>query len=289
MRIEFLVCLGLVAAAGMWGCERNTDPFGANPGTTMVPAMITIPAGTFRMGDTAVGMGPVHTVSLGAFAVSQTPITQQQYSNVMDSNPSYFNYDVIGDWTTTYPVESVTWYHAALFCNALSKLAGRDTVYVYAQGIIDSSVVINYTKNGYRLPTEAEYEYACRAGSTTDYYWGRNYPPATTADTLAIDSNAFWYPNSQNTTQPVATLKPNRWGLYDMCGNVWEWCNDWVGNYSSATATNPAGPATGSYRAIRGSSWANDDPELLCSSYRGANHPDSGFIDQGFRVVVGAR
>jgi formylglycine-generating enzyme required for sulfatase activity len=207
----------------------------------------------------------------------------------MHSNPSYFNFNIIGNWTTSYPVESVTWYDAALFCNALSKMLGRDTVYVYAHGSIDSTVAIDYAKNGYRLPTEAEYEYACRGDTTTDYYWGRSYPPATTADTLAIDSNAFWYQTSSNTTHPVATLKPNPWGLYDMCGNVWEWCNDRVGNYSSAAATNPTGPATGRYRVIRGGSWFSADPELLCSAYRGGNLPDSGFIDQGFRVVLGTR
>ena len=93
--------------------------------------------------------------------------------------------------------------------------------------MIIGNLNIDYARNGYRLPTEAKWEYACRAGTTTDYYWGRNYPLATSADTLAIDSNAVWYDNSPTSTQPVATKQPNAWGLYDMSRKLWEWCNDW--------------------------------------------------------------
>jgi formylglycine-generating enzyme required for sulfatase activity len=199
--------------------------------------MLSIPAGTFQMGDTNAILlnqgslsSPLHSVTLGAFTMSQTLVTQEQYLEVMDTNPSFSKSG------KTYPVESVTWYDAALFCNALSKMAGTDTVYNYAgDGIMDASVVIDYSKNGFRLPTEAEYEYAYRAGTTTDYYWGRNYPPITTADTLAMDSNAVWYYDSPDGTHPVATKKQNLWGLYDMAGNLWEWCNDWYGSYRSVS------------------------------------------------------
>jgi formylglycine-generating enzyme required for sulfatase activity len=172
---------------------------------------------------------PIHRVTISAFYIDTTEVTQNEYLLLMKTNPSRF---VQG----THPVENVTWYDAVLFCNARSIRDHKDTVYKYnsilgrnpnggVTGLEDLS--IDMKKNGYRLPTEAEYEYACRAGSTADYYWGMNFPPTTHADTLEIDNNAVWYFNSPNCTQPVASKKPNIWGLYDMNGNVWEWCNDW--------------------------------------------------------------
>jgi formylglycine-generating enzyme required for sulfatase activity len=153
-----------------------------------------------------------------------------------------------------------------------------------------TALAINYAKNGYRLPTEAEYEYANRAGTTTDYYWGRNYPPTTTADTLAIDSNAVWYYNSENGTQPVATKKPNAWGLYDMSGNLWEWCNDWHGSYSATSQTNPTGTTSGIFRVLRGGSWYDYGYAYgLCAAYRDVLNPENEGGNVGFRVVCGAR
>jgi formylglycine-generating enzyme required for sulfatase activity len=221
--------------------------------------------------------------------MSKTLVTQAQYQAVMGLNPSYF------DSGSTWPVEQVSWFDAARFCNSLSRLAGLDTVYTYT-GIYQgsgydtlTSVAINYAKNGYRLPTEAEYEYANRAGTTTDYYWGRNYPPTTAADTLAIDSNAVWYYNSPNGTQPVASKKPNAWELYDMSGNLWEWCNDWYGSYSATSQTNPTGATSGSCRVLRGGSWLNGYAGALCAAYRDGGNPGLEDGNVGFRVVCGAR
>jgi len=261
--------------------------------TFKLPTMVSIPAGTFQMGSTNATLGatPVHSVTLGAFTMSQTLITQEQYLAVMGTNPAYF------DSGRAWPVEQVSWFDAARFCNSLSRLAGLDTVYTYT-GIYPSgygydtltSVAIDYTKNGYRLPTEAEYEYANRAGTTTDYYWGRNYPPTTTADTLAIDSNAVWYYNSENGTQPVATKKPNAWGLYDMSGNLWEWCNDWHGSYSATSQTNPTGTTSGIFRVLRGGSWYDYGYAYgLCAAYRDVLNPENEGGNVGFRVVCGAR
>ncbi len=271
--------------------------------------MVGIPAGTFQMGDSnanLVNQGssstPVHSVTLASFSISQTLVTQAQYLAVMDTNPSYFN---SGALSANYPVESVNWYEAAWFCNKLSKLAGLDTVYTYTGVSRDTgvdtlaAVAIDYTKNGYRLPTEAEFEYANRAGSTADYFWGGSFPLVTTADTLAIDSNAVWYGNSSSSTMAVASKKPNTWGLYDMSGNVWEWCNDWYATYIKTSQTNPTGPATstGSGRVLRGGSWFNfyggighANPAFLCAAYR-YSYPPIGSISAnngGFRIARGS-
>ncbi len=288
MRQGFFACLLTVAALVMWECGGKSGQTGTKNNAPILPTMVSIPAGTFQMGDTNAFMGasPVHSVTLSAFTMSRTLVTQEEYRAVMRTKPSCF---AAGSSALLRPVELVTWYDAALFCNALSKLAGKDTVYAYNRGIIDSSVVIDYARNGYRLPTEAEYEYACRAGTTTDYYWGSNYPPITTADTLALDSNAVWYHNSLDSTQPVATKKPNAWGLYDISGNVWEWCNDWHGNYDAGSQTNPTGATSGCCRVQRGGSWDLSNAYLLCAAYRNATNPEYKLYNSGFRVVCGAR
>jgi sulfatase modifying factor 1 len=250
---------------------------------TVTPTgMDTIPGGTFQMGDTDTNFPdeqPVHSVTLSAFYMDKTEVTQADYQALMLVNPSYFKGDSLR------PVENVTSFDAVLYCNARSKRDLRDTVYSYTSKTMDSiwctdlvSINIDYSKNGYRLPTEAEWEYACRAGTTTDYYWGRNYPPTTTADTAAIDSFAIWWHNSNNFTARVGTKLPNAFGLYDMSGNVWEWCNDWHDNYTSGNQTDPTGPSTGSYRVMRGGSYDDCNPPEpyvfylvypLCSANRG--------------------
>ena len=323
MRTGRLACMLTAAAVGVWGCGNNSGP--ARPFIPALPviAMDTIPGGTFQMGDTvtAVGAIPVHGVTLGAFAMSRTLVTQAQYSSVMGGNPAYFDSGML------WPVERVSWYDAALFCNALSKVAGTDTVYTFSSitgtpgagcsGL--GNLQINYARNGYRLPTEAEYEYACRAGTTTDFYWGMNYAPieypdtlidtltsvdsldtldtltsidsldtlvsVDSLDTVTIDSNAVWYYNSPFSTQPVATKSPNAWGLYDMSGDVWEWCNDWFGNYGDSSQINPTGATSGSSRVLRGGAWYVDDARYLCSAFRQSLAPQGVIDNIGFRVV----
>jgi formylglycine-generating enzyme required for sulfatase activity len=302
--IRTALLIGIVAMAILiTGCSKNTstgidskrstDTISVATGIKMV--MVSIPAGTFQMGSANLGFTPVHRVTLGAFTMSQTLVTQEQYQAVMDTNPSFFNSG--GKW----PVDWISWYDAALFCNALSKLTGMDTVYTFTfisgtpgagcSGL--GNLNIDYTRNGYRLPTEAEYEYAERAGTTSDYYWGRNYPPTTTADTLAIDSNAVWSNNSPHSTQPVATKKPNPWGLYDMSGDLWEWCNDFYGSYSDSSQTNPTGGTNPGINVLRGGSWSGFYPaSSLCSAYRNSDELDDLVPRDniyGFRVVCGAR
>jgi formylglycine-generating enzyme required for sulfatase activity len=283
--------MAIIAVLLAWGCSSSTSNGAPYKGTFPVIQMDTVHGGTFAMGDSngAVSAIPVHSVTLGDFSISQTLITQTQYLAVVGgSNPSFF------DSGSTRPVEQVSWYSAVLFCNALSKLAGKDTVYIYSDGKLDSTVIIDYSKAGYRLPTEAEYEFACRAGSTTDYYWNMNFPLDSSADTLALDSNAIWFGNSNKITGEVMTRLPNALGLYDMSGNVWEWCNDWYGAYADTAQTNPTGAPYGAFsgghfRVDRGGAWNSSDASTLCCAYRSYTNPNHRLNDVGFRVVIGAR
>ncbi len=218
--------------------------------------------------DSAVDAGaqPPHQVTLSSFAMQETDVTQEQYAAVMDTNPSYFN---TGTGASLRPVENMSWYDAVKYCNALSLLSGLTVVY-------DTSAwTADFSKTGYRLPTEAQWEYACRAGSTTEYWWG--------PDTNGIGARTWWYYNSGNTTHPVATKLANSYGLYDMTGNVYQWCNDWYGAYT-------AGAATGTSRVLRGGSWVNDrstvDVDDFRSAYRNYDIPSSSNFNVGFRVVL---
>ena len=215
------------------------------PGLKMVP----IPGGSFMMGsnDGDDDEKPVHQVTLSSFSMSATEITQAQYEAVMGTNPSSFKGDKL-------PVEQVSWDDAMEFCRKLSSKTGRK----------------------YRLPTEAEWEYACRAGTTTKYYSG--------SSENGLSGSGWYRENSGTKTHPVGQKAPNSWGLYDMHGNVWEWCSDWYGKYSNENATNPQGALSGSYRVDRGGGWS-DNAGLCRAAYRGNGDPNRRLDFIGFRVV----
>ena len=225
--------------------------------------LVRIPAGTFTMGspDSEQGRssreGPQHSVTLTQdFWLGKYPVTQAQWQAVMGNNPSYFK-------GAQNPVEQVSWDDAQAFITALNAH-------------------IRETDQGpatFRLPSEAEWEYACRAGTTTRFYWGDD-PNAS-----QIDAYAWYIGNGGNaTTHPVGQKHPNAWGLYDMSGNVWEWCQDWYGKYSSGAVTDPTGPHSGSFRVLRGGSW-DYDPEYCRSADRFNLTPDIRNYYYGFRVV----
>jgi formylglycine-generating enzyme required for sulfatase activity len=251
---------------------------------------------TFTMGDDSlfVDTRPAHSVTITYdFNMDSTEVTQGDYQTCVGVNPSYFAND------TKCPVEQVSWFEAALYCNKRSRRDGLDTVYGYTS-ITETSGpggrvmidLVNLTTDlsaiGYRLPTEAEWEFACRAGTTTDYYWGRNSPPETFNDSLAIDSNAVCGIIRQTSSpHPVATKRPNTFGLYDMSGNVWEWCNGWKESYNGNASIDPVGPLTGSWRVLRGGSWV---PEwILESAARLSSTSNSYDKTFGFRVVLPSR
>ncbi|MEO2033591.1 MAG: formylglycine-generating enzyme family protein, partial [Planctomycetaceae bacterium] len=158
------------------------------------------------------------------------------------------------------PVEQVSWDDAVEFCRKLSSRAEEKSA-----GWV------------YRLPTEAEWEYACRAGTTTAYSFGDSE--------FELGEYAWFRENSNGTTHPVGEKRPNGWGLYDMHGNVWEWCQDWYADYPSGALRHPMGPSTGSYRVFRGGSW--NFPARYCrSAFRFLHTPVNRYNFLGFRLVL---
>ena len=224
---------------GLYSQTQGTAPEG----------FVRIPGGTFMMGSTANEPGRdndevQHQVTVSSFYMGRYEVTQKEYQEVMDRNPSHFKGDNL-------PVENVSWFDAVMYCNWRSQLEGLTPVYTISGSGDNRTVTWNRNANGradgYRLPTEAEWEYACRAGTTTAYNTG-----------AAISDNTGWYSaNSDRTTHPVGQKPANAWGLYDMHGNVSEWCWDRYGDYSTGAPmeTNPFGASSGSYRVLRGGSW----------------------------------
>jgi formylglycine-generating enzyme required for sulfatase activity len=239
---------------------------------------VRINGGTFTMGSPA--NEPErdddevqHQVKVSSFYMGKYEVTQKEYQEIMGTNPSSFKGDNL-------PVEQVSWYEAVEYCNKRSQKEGLTPAYT----INGTNVTWNRNANGYRLPTEAEWEYACRAGTTTPFSTGNNI----TTDQANYDENYPYNNNAKGTyrekTTAVGSFSPNAWGLYDMHGNVWEWCWDWYGDYSSGSQTDPVGAVTGTYRVLRGGGWG-DDCQLLRSALRLNDYPSNRFSYLGFRLV----
>ena len=210
--------------------------------------MIAVKGGTFQMGNDD-GYNAVHQVTLSDYYIGETEVTQELWSAVMGSNPSNFTGDM------QHPVERVSWDDCQTFISRLNELTGET----------------------FRLPTEAQWEYAARGGNQEQ---GRLYSGSD-----AIDDVAWYKSNSSSTTNPVKTKAPNELGIYDMSGNVYEWCSDWKGSYSSAAQTDPTGPATGSARVIRGGGWGNIAKGCRVASRCCGGTPSYSFSDLGLRLA----
>lgn len=226
----------------------------------MADRLVRVPTGTFRMGDDTVGAREV-TVTR-PFLLDKYPVTQGLYERTVGKNPSYLKGEDL-------PVVNVSWFEAVEFCNTLSISSHLDPVYE-VEG--DTVKGIDYSKGGYRLPTEAEWEYACRGKTNGSPYDG------------ATDEIAWYSKNSDMRLQGVGQKKPNSLGLYDMLGNVWEWCNDWYDDYPKVPQTDPEGPGKGYIRVLRGGSWSNFEASIRCT-YRQRKDPFVREDNIGFRIA----
>ena len=247
-----------------------------------------IQGGTFQMGSPAdeperSSDETQHSVTVSSFYMAKTEISQKDYQAVMGGNPS----DTKGD---NLPVPNITWYDAIAYCNKLSERAGLTPCYT----ISGTTVTWNKAANGYRLPTEAEWEYAARANTTTPFHFG-DYVHNSDANCYNAygynnDASGNWVNGSDaylRHTVEVTRYPANAYGLYNMRGNAAEWVWDWYGAYSSGAATDPAGPNSGNAKVIRGGGW-NDHPKHIRSAYRGAQPADVGLYSIGIRPVRNA-
>ena len=278
----------LVAALAIAGCgkqEAPTDqqapasvPAAAQPGqprqvtTKTGAAMVLLPAGEFLMGDAAGedDEKPAHKVRLRAFYMDVHEVTQASYEKLMGANPAKHK-------APERPVEQVGWLAAIKYSNMRSRREGLTPCYDV------KTLACDFAADGYRLPTEAEWEHACRAGGTTQYSFGDS--------SRTLGRYAWFKAIAGKTTHPVRSKQSNAWGLYDMHGNVWEWCHDRYGEeyYAQSEPTDPRGPPVGDERVLRGGGW-NSGPESCRSAARYSETP--GFADvcfgydaYGFRCV----
>jgi len=238
----------VVAIIVFFGIQMLGDSGSIHPGE---PEMVFVQGGTFTMGCTDLECfdweKPKHQVTVSDFYIGKYPVTQKQWVAVMGSNPSHFKGDNL-------PVENVSWDDAQEFISKLNAATGKK----------------------YRLPTEAEWEYAARGGIKSK---GFEYSGSNRVDDVA------WYgDNSGWETRPVGTKSPNELVIYDMSGNVWEWCNDWYGDYSNTAKTNPQGPSSGSYRVLRGGGWRYDARRCRVS-IRNSSTPVNRNDEFGFRLA----
>jgi formylglycine-generating enzyme required for sulfatase activity len=226
--------------------------------------MVLIKGGAFKMGS---AMAPqdantVHDVNVSDFYMDIHEVTQEDYTKLMDLNPSRF----IGD---KYPVERIRWTDAARYCNARSQKEGLKPCYD------TKSWKCDFSANGYRLPTEAEWEYACRGGTKGEYFFGGGI--------AKLDLYVWYRDNSREKTHPVATKLANPYGLYDIIGNVAEWCNDYYDNnyYKVSLVDNPKGPEKSNKKVLRGGSWRSRSK--YCNVYkRSYDDPATADICQGY-------
>ena len=227
---------------------------GPTPTNSPGPNLTWIPSGTFNMSGTFVYL--THGYWMGKYEV-----TQNEFMQLMSSNPSAFHS------SSNLPVDSVTWFEATTYCSLLT--AREQTA-----GHISSNQL-------YRLPTEAEWEYACRAHSTNTYYFGDD----AGALYAKLSSYAWIYVNSGQTSSGGLKI-PNRWGLYDMIGNVQEWCSDWYASLPGGSVLDPTGPSSGSNRVARGAGWLTTNGAEFYSADRRFKSPSTRGSDAGFRVVL---
>ncbi|MCX6872877.1 MAG: SUMF1/EgtB/PvdO family nonheme iron enzyme [Verrucomicrobia bacterium] len=265
-----------------------------------------IPAGSFEMGQTGIAT-PVHSVYVSGFYMGRTEVTWLDWRTVRDWAVTHGYTDLSGRGAgkaDNHPVHSISWYQMVRWCNAKSEMAGLTPCYMLAGAVYrttdNSAVVCNWSANGYRLPTEAEWEKAARGGlSAQNFPWGNtithsraNYNSSSSYPYYAYDvsptrgCHPTYATGAEPYTSPVGSFAPNGFGLYDMAGNVWEWPWDWLYSYTAGSQTDPRGPASGAgeSKGIRGAGWENSAPYCRVAS-RYSAYPSSLSIHIGFRVA----
>lgn len=247
-----------------------TAPAHPAPTANTIEGMVVILGGRFTMGDKDEPDAPLHEVVVSSFLMDTHLVTQEKFQRLMKTNPSRWK----GDQN---PVEQLRWGDAITYCNRRSEAEGLEPCYDL------KTLQCRFEATGYRLPTEAEWEYACRAGTTTAYFFGDN--PGKLGDYGWFEKNAGGHP------RPVGQKQPNPWGLFDIVGNVWEWCNDFykVDYYPESPRENPRGPAEGQNRVLRGGAW-RFSADNCRSGYRYNENPGQsdvcfGYDIYGFRCV----
>jgi formylglycine-generating enzyme required for sulfatase activity len=256
--------------------------------------MVLVQGGTFQMGSTS-GYSdevPVHSVTLGSFNIDKYEVTYEKWTDVYNWGLTHGYTDLPAGQNgyspngANNPVTSVNWYDIIKWCNARSEMEGLTPVYytsntsmtVYRTGQVDLAAdAVKWTTNGYRLPTEAEWEFAARGGNNSQGY--------TYSGSNTIDYVAWYYNNSGYTTHTIGTKSANEVGIYDMSGNVWEWCWDWYGTYSGTAQTDPKGATSGAYRVLRGGSFNGDVVGYCRVAVRYDVNPYGRGINVGFRCT----
>ena len=258
--------MSAVIVLSLTGCVSTEHSQPRNERLTM----LLVEGGTFSMGssDGKTSEQPIHEVTVDSFYMSESETTQKLWLDVMETLP------IIDAGTgSDFPVYNVSWNEAVQFCNSLSELSGLPPCYS-GSGL---SVKCDFSAGGYRLPTETEWEFAAKGGIS-----GGDYLFAGSND---ADEAAWYSANSGGITHPVKQLKSNNLGIYDMSGNVWEWCWDWYAPdyYSQSPSENPKGPESGMYRVLRGGSKGiNDSGVRVTNRYFGAHRSDNS---TGFRII----
>ncbi len=229
-------------------CGKKTDTAVKNITTKSGIEMVYIPGGEFTMGSSDEGSSPAHRVKLSPFYIDKFEVTQEMYKKLELPNPSHFKNE-------KNPAEMVAWINAAIYCNERSIEEGLTPCYD------EKTWECNFKASGYRLPTEAEWEYAAKGGTETKFFFGD--------DPKSLKNYAIYNKNSSSKTEKAGSRKPNPFGLFDIYGNVAEWCNDFYAAdyYSKSPSEDPRGPKEGKERVIRGGSW-NDGEELANSTER---------------------
>jgi len=276
LRLGVLLAALLLAGCGPSDRYPRTEhppPSAPKPITTPTGLeMALIPAGEFLMGDDGgdADEKPAHKVQVSAFYMDTREVPQKAYESLMEKNPSKVK-------APNHPVEQVDWYHAVLYCNMRSLKEGLKPCYDA------KTLACDFSADGYRLPTEAEWEYACRAGTKTKYSFGD--------DPAKLRAFAWFKANADRATHPVGQKSPNAWRLFDMHGNVAEWCEDIYSEsyYQKSESKDPHGPSAGDKRVLRGGSWRTSEDGCRCSA---RNSENARFADAcfgsdayGFRCV----